>query len=160
MGIAATWKSGSFIFKRLYNKMSDVPQFHSLRQLCIRLPISLYLSTQQQYQARSSCLQRHALKLTCSLLAMLFSTTVHAQCPIQFEYPPTPAQSQASAESSDDTLQQDVRASIAAQKNGNCQSAKLFQKRTLSKEDLQELRRVVREHAQSRPLHSAASVKH
>lgn len=136
--------------------MSDVQQFHSLRQLCIRFPAPSWLYLSNHHQSQAPGLLRHTPKFACSLLLMLFSAAAHAQCPVQFEYPPTPSQAQASA-ASDDSLQQDVRASIAAQKNGNCKSAKLFQKRTLSKEDLQELRRVVREHAKSKPLHSAAS---
>lgn len=134
--------------------MSDVQQFHSLQRLCSRLRL---LSSWPLVCSRSaSRLRRYMPRMMCSL-AVLVSVAAYAQCPVQPMYPPTPAQSRASQESH--TLQQDVRANIAAQKNDSCQSAKLFQKRTLSKEDLQELRRVVREHAKNKPMHSTADAQ-
>lgn len=131
--------------------MSNVQQFHSLQRLCgcLHLPSPLLLDCSRSV----SRLRRYMPRMACSL-AMLISVAAHAQCPVQPMYPPTPAQSRASQESH--TLQQDVRANMAAQKNDSCQSAKLFQKRTLSKEDLQELRRVVREHAKSKPMRNTA----
>ena len=131
--------------------MSDVQQFHSLQQLCsrLRLPSSWLLVCSRS----ASRLRRYMPRMMYSL-AVLLSGAAYAQCPVQPMYPHTPAQSRASQESN--TLQQDVRANMAAQKNDSCQSAKLFQKRTLSKEDLQELRRVVREHAKNKPMHNTA----
>lgn len=142
------------IFLKAVPIMSDVQQFPPLQRSRSRWAFSLPLRKACPHQTLH--LRRYIPRMACSLM-LLSSFAAHAQCPIQFAYPPTPSQAQASA-ASDDSLQQDVRASIAAQKNGNCKSAKLFQKRTLSKEDLQELRRVVREHAKSKPLHSATSV--
>ncbi len=58
--------------------------------------------------------------------------------------------------STESSLQAGLRSSIAAQKNGKCQDHKLFQRRALSKEEREELRRVVREHAKSNPMHADA----
>ena len=88
---------------------------------------------------------------------VLAGTAAFAQCPVQPPaYPPPHA---TTPDAPEDTLQRDLRSSIAAQKSGKCEDAKLFQKRTLSKEDLQELRRVVREHAKSSPTHSTVHTR-
>ena len=88
---------------------------------------------------------------------MLASVAAYAQCPTPLVYPPPPAKARAMASgSTESSLQEDLRSSIAAQKNGKCQDHKLFQRRALSKEEREELRRVVREHAKSNPMHSGA----
>lgn len=138
--------------------MSDVQQFPPLQRLRSRWAFSLCLPLRKACSHQALRLRRCIPHMTCSLM-LLSSFSAHAQCPVQPAYPPTPSQSHASHELPENTLQQDVRASIAAQKNGSCQSAKLFQKRTLSKEDLQELRRVVREHAKNKPMHGAVGTK-
>lgn len=134
--------------------MSDVQQFHSLQRFGARLLRTSWLRL-PSCPRQTLRLRRHMPRIACSLL-MLASATAYAQCPVQPAYPPQPTSSQDQTESTESALHKDVRASIAAQKSGRCQSAKLFQKRILSKEDLQELRRVVREHAKSRPLHNTA----
>lgn len=137
--------------------MSDIQQFHSLQQLRTRLETSRkrLLSA---YPRRLPLLPQHAPKIACSLF-MLAHVAAHAQCPPQPAYPPSPSQGMA-LEAPERTLHRDLRASIAAQKDGKCQTNKLFQKRTLSKEDREELRRVVREHAKSKPGHDAADTQH
>ena len=137
--------------------MSDVQQFHSLRQLRARLGAS-----HKRLLAACPCrlphLRQQAPKIACSLF-MLAHMAVHAQCPPQPVYPPSPSQGM-TPEAPERTLHRDLRASIAAQKDGKCQTNKLFQKRRLSKEDREELRRVVREHAKSNPGHDTAEIQH
>ena len=122
--------------------MSDVQQFHSLRQLRARLAAA-------RKRLLSACshrlphLRQHAPKIACSLF-LLAHIAAHAQCLPLPAYPPLPSQDM-TPEAPERTLHRDLRASIAAQKDGKCQTNKLFQKRTLSKEDLEELRRVVRD---------------
>ena len=137
--------------------MSDVQQFHSLRQLRARLAAA-------RKRLLSACshrlphLRQHAPKIACSLF-LLAHIAAHAQCLPLPAYPPLPSQDM-TPEAPERTLHRDLRASIAAQKDGKCQTNKLFQKRTLSKEDREELRRVVREHAKSNPGHNTAETQH
>ena len=137
--------------------MSDVQQFHSLRQLRARLAAA-------RKRLLSACshrlphLRQHAPKIACSLF-LLAHIAAHAQCLPLPAYPPLPSQDM-TPEAPERTLHRDLRASIAAQKDGKCQTNKLFQKRTLSKEDREELRRVVREHAKSNPGHDTAEIQH
>ena len=137
--------------------MSDVQQFHSLRQLRARLAAA-------RKRLLSACshrlphLRQHAPKIACSLF-LLAHIAAHAQCLPLPAYPPLPSQDM-TPEAPERTLHRDLRASIAAQKDGKCQTNKLFQKRTLSKEDLEELRRVVRVHAKCNPGHNTAETQH
>ena len=139
---------------KVVSNMNDVWQLYSLQQMRARLlPVSCI---SPQCLKRASRLYRHIPKIASSFM-VLAGTAAFAQCPVQPPaYPPPHA---TTPDAPEDTLQRDLRSSIAAQKSGKCEDAKLFQKRTLSKEDLQELRRVVREHAKSSPTHSTVHTR-
>ena len=103
--------------------MSDVQQFHSLRQLRARLAAA-------RKRLLSACshrlphLRQHAPKIACSLF-LLAHIAAHAQCLPLPAYPPLPSQDM-TPEAPERTLHRDLRASIAAQKDGKCQTSSFF----------------------------------
>ena len=135
--------------------MGNVLLFYSLRQLHPRVFSTHWQPSLHALHPRLLSLRRNAPKIACSFF-LLASASASAQCPPQPVYPPAPPGSQATALTPPETsLHHDLRSIAATHKDDRCPDYRPIQRRPLSKEDLQELRRVVREHARSKPMHSA-----
>ncbi len=135
--------------------MGNVRQSHPLQRLRSPLfPFPTFGARHGTPCTRRFSLRRHAPEMVC-VLFLLASMSALAQCP-------TPsAPFQASAESQATVMDpgaipphQDLRSSVMAHKHYKCQDESPS-RRLLSKEDLLELRRAVREHARNNPLHNA-----
>lgn len=135
--------------------MGNIRQSHSLQRL--RSPLFPFPTLGAHHGTtctRRFSLRRHAPEIMCALF-LLASMSALAQCPT----PSAPLQ--VSAESQATVLDpgaisphQDLRSSVMAHKHYKCQD-EFPSRRLLSKEDLLELRRAVREHARNNPLHNA-----
>ena len=137
--------------------MGNVRLFYSLRQMRPRVFSSYWQRSLLRLCPRQFALRRHVPQAICSFF-VLASASAWAQCPPQPAYPPAPPGSQATALTPPETtLHQDLRSSAAAHRDDKCPDHRPMQRRPLSKEDLQELRRVVREHARSNAMHEAGN---
>ena len=134
--------------------MGNVRKFHSLQQLHSGLLPFSALRARSGTCTRYYGIRRLAPGIACSLL-LLAGIPALAQCPAPSVHQPLPAGSQTTVQ--DPTaipLHQDLRSSVVAHKHYKCQDDPPS-RRLLSKEDLLELRRAVREHARNNPLHNA-----